>query len=320
MLEGLPPNNAVHLMRLVCDEAKARAIAGIMVETFDPAETAAAAFEETGSATAGTGAPWVVEAYFGHAPDAAAIRALVAAAAGEAAASRVSFGRVAERDWVGNALAGLAPVRAGRFLVHGAHDRARRRGNDIAIEIEAALAFGTGHHGSTRGCLTLLDAILKIRRPAHILDVGTGSGVLALAAARALHRRVAAADIDPVAVVAARANARRNAAAQWLFPVVARGLTHPTLRAGGRYDLILANILAKPLQLLAPALAKAAALDSEIVVSGLIARDVAGIVSAFASQHFVLVRRIDIEGWASLLMRRHVHSRPTRVAVPRPRH
>ena len=304
MLEGLPPNNAAYVMRLACDEATARAIADIVVETFDPAETAAAAFEETTSTTDWNSGPWVVEVYFGHAPDEAAVRALVAGVAGEAAAAALSFGHVAQRDWVTNSLAGLPPVRAGRFLVHGAHDRGRVRSHDIALEIEAALAFGTGHHGSTQGCLRMLDAILKARRPAAVLDVGTGSGVLALAAARALRRKVAAGDIDPVAVAAARANVRANHATPWVMPVVARGVTHPALRAGAPYDLIFGNILAKPLRRLAPALAALAAPAAQIVLSGLLARDVAGILSAYAAQHFTLTRRIDIDGWATLLLTR----------------
>lgn len=308
MLEGLPPNNAAHVMRLVCDEAEARTIADIMVETFDPAETAAAAFEESPSTADWNRGPWVVEVYFGRTPNEAAIRALVAAVAGEAAAHAVSFGRVVERDWVKNALDGMPPVRAGRFVVHGAHDRARAHSNDIALEIEAALAFGTGHHGSTRGCLLMLDAILKLRRPAHILDVGTGTGVLALAAARALHHRISAGDIDPAAVATARANARHNGATPWLFPVVAPGLAHPALRAGAPYDLIFANILAKPLRHLATSIAKLAAPQSQIVLSGLLARDVPGILSAYAPRHFFLTRRIDIEGWTTLLLCRQTAS------------
>lgn len=320
MLEGLPPNNAAHVMRLACDEATARAVADIVVETFDPADTAAAAFEEAASKTDWNSGPWVVEVYFGRAPDETAVRELVAVVAGEAAAAALSFGNVEQRDWVTSSLAGLPPVRAGRFLVHGAHDRARVRSHDIALEIEAALAFGTGHHGSTLGCLRMLDAILKVRRPVHILDVGTGSGVLALAAARALHRKVAAGDLDPVAAAAARANVRRNHATPWLMPVVANGVTHPALRAGAPYDLIFGNILARPLRRLAPALAGFAAPGAEIVLSGLLARDVPGILSAYGPRHFTLIRRIDIDGWATLLLRRHGKLRRSCVAVFRPPH
>lgn len=316
MLEGLPPNNAAYLMRLSCDEKTARTIADLVVETFDPAETAAAVFAETHSPAVRNSSSWGVEIYFGRAPEQAAIRALVAAVAGEAAAAAVSFDTVVERDWVEKALVGLPAVRVGRFLVHGRHDRARVRNNDVALEIEAALAFGTGHHGSTAGCLEMLAAILKRRRPIHVLDVGTGSGVLALAAAKALHRKLVACDIDPVAVATARANARANGATPWLSPVAANGVTHPDVRAGAPYDLIFANILAKPLRRLAPALADVAAPTSQIVLSGLLPSDVAGILSAYRAHHFGLARRLEIEGWVTLVVRRR--RSPARPAAVRP--
>ncbi len=304
MLEGLPPNNAAHLMRLVTNEEHARQIADLVVETFDPAETAASAFElETSTRDWNTG-PWVVEVYFGEAPDEENVRELIACVVGPDVAAQAVFGRVAEQDWVASALEGLAPVRAGRFLVHGSHDRRRVRTHEIALEIEAALAFGTGHHGTTRGCLLMLDAILKQRRPRNILDVGTGTGVLAMAAARALHVPVAAGDIDPVSVAAARSNARLNGATPWLRPVTARGVSHPALRAGGPYDLIFGNILARPLRQLAPDLAKLCDTGGQIVLSGLLARDVPGVLSAYRAQGFALKRRLDIEGWATLLVTR----------------
>jgi len=304
MLEGLPPNNAAHVMRLRTDEATARSIADIIVETFDPADTAAAAFEEKTSTETWNSGPWIVEVYFGAAPDEENVRALVAAAAGAAAAARLEFGRVAQRDWVASSLEGLSAVRAGRFLVHGSHDRARVRPNDIALEIEAALAFGTGHHGTTRGCLTFLDRICKQRRPMRILDVGTGTGVLAIAAAKLLKQSVAAGDIDPVSVTATTSNARLNGAGAWLKPVTATGVAHPALQAGAPYDLILANILARPLRALAPALARLAAPGGDIVLSGLLGRDAPGVLAAYRAQGFTLARRLDLDGWASLLLRR----------------
>ena len=138
----------------------------------------------------------------------------------------------------------------------------------------------------------------------RILDVGTGTGVLALAAARALHRKIAAGDIDPIAVAAARANARLNGACPWVMPVVARGVGHPELAAGAPYDLVFANILAKPLRLLAPSLARIASRDADIVLSGLLGRDVPGVLSAYAAQGLALARRTDIDGWATLVIRR----------------
>jgi ribosomal protein L11 methyltransferase len=304
MLEGLPPNNAAYVMRLKCDEDRARAVADLVVETFDPADTAAAAFEEKASTAHWGATPWVVEVYFGQAPDEDNVRALVACAVGEEMAQEVTFGRIAQKDWVNAALEGLSAVRAGRFLVHGSHDRDRRKPNDIAMEIEAALAFGTGHHGTTRGCLLYIDEILKRRRPRAVLDIGCGTGVLAMAVALALHESVAAGDMDHDAVVAARANARLNGAGPWLRPVVAKGAAHPALNRPGHYDLILANILAKPLRMLAKSVAPLAAPGADVVLSGLLARDVPGVLSSWAAQGFALVSRRDIDGWASLWLRR----------------
>ncbi len=302
MLEGLPPNNAAYLMRLRCpDAATARQVADVIVESFDPAETAASAFEEAGDRPEIEG-PWIVEAYFGMAPDEPQVRELVSLVAGDALAAQVEFGRVQKADWVANALAGLAPVRVGRFLLHGEHDRGTVGINDLGIEIEAALAFGTGHHGTTRGCLIFLDAIAKRRRPRKILDVGTGTGVLAIAAAKAFRRVVVAGDIDAVAVATARTNAIRNGTGAFVHVVEARGIGHPALK--GRFDLITANILAAPLRKLAPALAKALEPGGDIILSGLLGRDVPGIISAYRTQNLRLVARLDIDCWATLLMRR----------------
>ncbi|RFB79593.1 50S ribosomal protein L11 methyltransferase [Methylovirgula sp. 4M-Z18] len=304
MLEGLPPNNAAYVMTLTCDEATARAVADAIVETFDPAETAAAAFEIEPDKERWTSRDWLVEVYFGNEPDEAMIHDLVAAYAGEEAAKQIVFSRVAERDWVKASLDGLEPVRAGRFLVHGSHDRGRARPNDLALEIEAALAFGTGHHGTTRGCLLMLDRVLKRRRPRRVLDVGTGTGVLAMAAAKALHCFIASGDIDPISVEATTGNARMNGVGPWVKPVVARGVQHPLLQAGAPYDLIFANILAKPLRLLAPSIAALASEDGELILSGLLGPDVAGVLTAYAAQGLRLAHRTDLDGWATLLLTR----------------
>ena len=303
MLEGLPPNNAAHSMRLLADERRARAVAILIVESFEPAEAAAAAFE-TDEPLPGGGKAWLVEAYFGFPPDEEAVRALIAVTAGETIARTAAFGLTQKRDWVANALGGLAPVRAGRFLVHGSHDRARIGANDVAIEIEAGLAFGTGHHGTTRGCLLLFDRLLKRRAPRHVLDVGCGAGVLAIAAAKVLRRKVWLGDIDPVAVEVAGGNARLNGVGGYCKPVASRGIENRALREGALYDLVFANILAKPLRLLAPSLAAVAARKSEAIVSGLLASDVSSVLAAWRAQRFYLAERIDLEGWATLRLRR----------------
>ena len=303
MLEGLPPNNAAHRLTLVTDERRARAVADLIVESFEPAEAASAAFE-TADAWPGGGKAWLVEAYFGFEPDEDDIRALIAAAADEETAAAATFGMTEKRDWVANALAGLVPVRAGRFLVHGGHDREKVEANDVGIEIEAGLAFGTGHHGTTRGCLLHFDRLLKRRRPSAVLDVGCGAGVLAIAAAKVLRRKAWLGDVDPVAVTVANENARLNGVGQFCKALVSRGVENCALRAGAPYDVVFANILAKPLRLLAPSLAAVTAPDGDAIVSGLLLADVPGVLAAWRAQGFYLAERIDLEGWASLRLKR----------------
>jgi ribosomal protein L11 methyltransferase len=307
MLEGLPPNNAAHRLRLVSDERRARAVADLIFESFEPAEAASTAFETDDPWPHG-GKAWLMEAYFAEAPDEAALRALIAAASDDATAGAATFGLTEKRDWVANSLAGLKPVRAGRFLVHGRHDRARVQANDVAIEIEAGLAFGTGHHGTTRGCLLHFDRLLKRRsnfsRTGRVLDVGCGAGVLAIAAAKVLRRSISLGDIDSVAVAVANANARLNGVGAFCRAVVSRGVENERLREDAPYDLVFANILAKPLRLLAPSLAAVMSADGEAIVSGLLLADVAGVLASWRAQGFHLVERIELEGWASLRLRR----------------
>ena len=306
MLEGLPPNDAAHLLRLTCDEAMARVAADTIVELFDPAEIAAAAFEL--EASAARPKPWVLEVYLGPRLDQDHVRTLLAQVIGPERAQELVSENIAEQDWVAASLEGLAPVRAGRFLVHGRHGRSEVRPNDLALEIEAALAFGTGHHGTTRGCLLALDRVLKRRRPRRILDLGTGTGVLAMAAAKALKRRIECGDLDPIAVEAASANAKANGVARFVRPVLSAGLRHPGLRQGGPYDLIFANILARPLRALAPSIAAHAAPGADLVLSGLQAGDVPGILSSYATQRFRLAGRMDLEGWATLMLKKLRHN------------
>ena len=236
-------------------------------------------------------------------PDEAALRKLVALAAGEAAAAALTLETVTETDWVAQSLAGLKPVRAGRFIVHGAHDRARVRPNDIGIEIEAALAFGTGHHGTTRGCLLALDDLAKRRRARKVLDLGTGSGVLAIAAAKRLRARSIASDIDRVAVEAARGNARLNRAATAITFVRAAGTKARAIARGAPYDLIFANILLGPLLRLAVPLCRLAGTSAHIVLSGLLPAHANAVLAIYRAQGLVLERRITLDGWVTLVMK-----------------
>jgi ribosomal protein L11 methyltransferase len=297
MLEGLHPNRPTHVFRITTDARSARVMTDMIGEIFDPAETAVASFETE------DGGPWMLEAYFAHPPDEAAIRNLLRPIVG-AEADKGVFLPLEQKDWVKSSLEGLKPVRAGRIFVHGSHDREQRRPSDIAIEIEAGLAFGTGHHGTTLGCLLAFADELKMRTPRHVLDVGTGTGILAFAAAKILKRPVVAGDIDPEAVRVARENARLNGIGAWMKLYVGPGIRHVEADRPGHFDLVFANILAKPLRMLAPALARVASDDGTIILSGLLTRDVPGVLSAYAHQGWYLQRRYDLEGWAALVMKR----------------
>ena len=281
-------------------EAEARRLADRLAEALDPDHMAVAAFEHSDS--------WAVAIHFGAAPDEARLRTLIGDLAGPAMAASLRFETVAATDWVAASLAGLAPVRAGRFVLHGAHDRARVPPNHIAIEIEAALAFGTGHHGTTRGCLLALAAFTQRRagraRRLRVLDIGTGTGVLAIAAAKAMRSPVLASDVDPQAVRVARANARRNRVGSLVEVVRAAGTTAPRLRRRGPYDLVFANILLEPLRRLARPIARLAARRGEVVLSGLLPTQANAIVSACRTVGLRLERRMDLDGWTTLVMRR----------------
>lgn len=207
-------------------------------------------------------------------------------------------------DWVARSLEGLKPVRAGRFLVHGAHDRQKRHAGDIAIEIEAGLAFGTGHHGTTAGCLAMLERVAIREKPRNALDLGTGSAVLAIALARLAHIPVLATDIDPVAVDVAAANARLNHVSSLVETVTAPGFHHPIFTARAPFDLIVANILARPLMKLAPEMAKYLTPGGSIVLSGILDRQRDAVVAAYTGQQFRHVRTTHREGWVTIHMKR----------------
>ncbi len=292
------PADASTVARLSLAEAPARRLMDQLAEIFDSSEVVVSCEEGDGD--------WTVSIHFGAPPNETAARAVVALAAGAEAANALSFERVMARDWIKAGLDALTPVHAGRFVVHGAHDRARVPLNRIGIEIEAALAFGTGHHGTTRGCLLALDRIAKLgkQRGRNILDLGTGSGVLAIAAARALHRPVLASDNDRRAVRAARGNARHNRAAAMIEVIQRSGLGAHRFRTRAPFDLAFANILLAPLMRFAHPLARLLAPNAHLVLSGLLPAHANAVLSAYRMQGLALERRMLLDGWVTLVLRR----------------
>jgi ribosomal protein L11 methyltransferase len=278
-------------------ELTARRVVDRLTESFLDGQAAIAAFERSDGR-------WDVTLHFAEAPDQTSVRELVGIAAGGDVAQAITFDTVEAKDWVKATLEELVPVRAGRFIVHGQHDRSRISPNKLGIEIEAALAFGTGHHGTTRGCLLLLDDVLKARRPKRVLDLGTGTGVLAIAAAKALRVKVLASDIDPLAVRVARDNARLNGTGDLVETIHATGFSAPEFTKHGPFDLVLANILANPLRQMATQMARHLAPSALAILSGLLPHQAQSVIAAYRARGLVLKRHLQIEGWSSLLMQR----------------
>jgi ribosomal protein L11 methyltransferase len=278
------------------NEQTARRVVDLLTESFFDGQAAIAAFE-------GAGGRWDITVHFAEAPDQASIRELVGIAAGDNVAQGIRFDTVEAKDWVKATLEELVPVRAGRFIVHGRHDRAKVPSNKLGIEIEAALAFGTGHHGTTRGCLQLLDHVLKARHPRRVLDLGTGSGVLAIAAAKALHGAVLASDIDPASVQVAHDNARLNQVGNLVRTIRATGFSAPQFMAHAPFDLVLANILANPLRQMATPMTRHLAPSALVILSGLLPSQAGSVMAAYRARGLVLLRHLRIEGWSSLLLR-----------------
>ncbi|HEX4182795.1 MAG TPA: 50S ribosomal protein L11 methyltransferase [Caulobacteraceae bacterium] len=241
---------------------------------------------------------WRIDAYPTSEDEAGGLSHTLAGFAGLTVSREV----LADADWLAMALSGLPPVRAGRFFVYGLHDRGRTPASTVNLRIEAGAAFGTGHHGTTVGCLLAYDQLLKARRLARVLDVGAGTGVLAIAAARTGAQVVVGTDIDPVSVRISRENAAVNHAKVRF--VHAFGLRHPLVRGSGPYDLAFANILARPLVGLASEIKGALKPGGRVILSGLLRTQERFVRAAYLARGFRLERRIHRDAWASLVMQR----------------
>jgi ribosomal protein L11 methyltransferase len=237
-----------------------------------------------------------IEALYAEVPDADLLSRLVGAT--------VCVALVPDEDWVKLSQEGLSPVRAGRFFVYGAHDRGMIPHGVVPLRIEAGLAFGTGHHESTALCLSLISDLAKRRRFRRVLDLGCGTGVLAIAMARLWKTSVVAADIDPVAVGVARENASVNQTGPYLRAITADGLEHPELRAAAPFDLIVANILAGPLTWLAPSIAGGLAPSGFLILAGLLRWQENLVLSYYRPHRLKLRERARDGSWSALLLER----------------
>ena len=245
---------------------------------------------------------WIVTAYFDARPNSFRLGAFCAEAIGHNSDPKVT--ELPDQDWVAKSLAGLGPVRAGRFLVHGSHDRDHRKSNKITVEIDAATAFGTGHHDTTAGCLRALSELAKSRSPGSALDIGVGSGVLAIAIAKTWRVPVVATDIDPAAIGVATANARINQVTRNVTAHHADGLAHSLVRRAAPFDLVTTNILAGPLASLAGAVAAHLAPGGTAILSGLLPSQRRWIMAAYRAHGLVLGGAPVVDGWLTLILQR----------------
>lgn len=279
------------------------------LDTREAAEALAAALEGLDPEPSGVGVFEIedgsgrheVGAYFEAPPDEVAL-ALLAAVHG---ARTFALSEVPQTDWVAHVRRELAPVEAGRFFVHGSHDAGRVPEGSVALLIEAAMAFGTGHHGTTYGCLDALEAMAEAPAPGPVADIGCGTAVLAMAAARVWPGvPVLASDIDPVAVEVAEANLVANDLAGRVAVLTAAGFDHPAIAAAAPFGLVFANILKGPLLMLVPDMARHIAPGGVAILSGILTGQADEVRAAYEAGGFVAVSRKDFGDWSTLVLRR----------------
>jgi ribosomal protein L11 methyltransferase len=279
---------------LIGREAAARLAEAL--EDFDPVPTGVGTFEiEDGSGR------WEVAAYFEERPDDIALTLMAKAFA--AAAFVVS--ELPETDWVAHVRRELQPVEAGRFFVYGSHDADRIPEGRVPLLIEAAMAFGTGHHSTTKGCLLALERLAQQGfRATNVADIGCGTAVLAMGAASLWPDPVLASDIDPVAVEVAAANVRANGLEDRVRCVEAAGFDAPALRTTAPFDLVFANILKGPLIALAPDMARSISPDGIAILSGILNQQADDVIAVYETAGFDLVNRDELTDWTTLVLRR----------------
>lgn len=248
---------------------------------------------------------WEVSIYAPGDPDDALRQRIADCLAGDFPETRIELETFGDTDWIAKSLEGLKPVRAGRFMVHGAHDRGAVRPHDLAIELEAGQAFGTGHHGTTAGCLEMIEIVMRAHPGGFggvdpVLDLGTGSGVLAIATSMLGPVRVLATDIDPVATRVARDNVRHNRASRQVDCVTAPGFHSTAFSDSGPFGLIIANILARPLMRMAPDIKRHLAPGGSVILSGILASQRWQVLAAYNGQGMRHVKTLWRNGWVTM--------------------
>lgn len=289
------------LIAEVEDRGRAMRVAGALQDLIEPPPDALTVFEDKPGGE--SAAPlWRIEAYFSDAREAQSLEGELNALLGEPA-PRFQSADIPDLNWVAVSQMALPPVKARSFTVHGGHDRDRVPQGPHAILIEAGEAFGTAHHATTFGCLVALDRLRGIRRFRRILDLGCGSGILAIAAARAWPQAsVHGVDIDRQSVVVARENAAVNRVGAQIAFTCGPGVSSPAIRNAGPFDLILANILAGPLITLAPDIRRAAETGAVVILSGLLTREAPRVLAAYLAQGFALASHRRYDGWSTLTL------------------
>ncbi|GAA0774116.1 50S ribosomal protein L11 methyltransferase [Roseibium denhamense] len=284
-------------VRITAEELEAKRISDILERAFEEDGYPVTIYEFTPD-----GKIWAAEILLFDMEPEDAIATVRDRVGADAFAAPVEAEALPDINWVEKSLEGLKPVLAGRFLVHGGHDRDKVPGGAIGLEIEAALAFGTGHHGTTAGCLEEIDRLLSMREYQSILDLGTGTGVLAIAAALKARQSVLATDIDPVATKTALENARLNGASHLVQGFTANGMQDRRFSLYGPFDLVIANILARPLMKMAKSIGEQMTQTATLVLSGLRVEDGPRILFAYGCQGFILDRRREKDGWLTLTL------------------
>ncbi|MCP5364831.1 MAG: 50S ribosomal protein L11 methyltransferase [Hyphomicrobiales bacterium] len=285
------------MWRITVEQVPERAVARF--------ETALEPLSQSVSALEKTPGLWRVVGVCNQTPDRSHVDVLIAlaAAAAEIAPPSVAIEPIVQQDWVAHGMRDLHPLRIGRFFVYGSHRSQPVPPGLVGLEINASMAFGTGHHASTAGCLLAFSRQSNLR-PRRVLDMGCGSAVLAIAAAKLWRAQVLAVDVDPDAVAESVVNARSNGVAQLVKPVLANGYASPAIVRADPFDLIVSNILARPLKRMARQLAGTLAPGGRAVLSGFIRRDAADVLALHKAFGLIMHARIEAEGWTTLILRK----------------